>query len=683
MIKQHQTILKTTIILIWLCPYITCKIAHAQSWWNAQWKYRRTIIYKPANEQSAYKQTTYKRTNQPDACVVSFLTGGAINPDGSDIRVLGQDGKIRKTFILSIGPGDIVRLAFQAKGTKKHRYYIYYGNPKAKFNPENENWRPKSGLLLETYKYSGGTIGSAHATKATVERAIKIRKKPIGRAYISAIFIPGNIFNNERKICNLYSGNLICKKDGIYHFVISSYDACALYIDGKLVIAWPGKHRWIGDIRHNREISLSSGVHKLELYHVNLSGRGGAVVAWKVPGAASFRILDERNFQPIVRGYLGELKKQKKDITADFVYHQENYANMPKRTLFEYKFISLPAENKARRRREQYIWDFGDGQIAVGQQAKHVFLKEGLYNITFQKRFGSKSDTIINRIYVGPNRANWKLRPVKLKTFLPIISTYDFTKIGLSDIPAIIEYFQIVGQNRKAIEAGRKAILAHKFSKNKKEYKAILTVANQLKDLIIDEFGDYKQAEKLLQNLAERVDTSETIYAELTAQACSILINRMGKDELAEALLKSCPDITESPKNKTEKLLAIVWGDLYRLKGNYSLAKRFYLLAESANFENDKSKALATNNPILSFIKTGSYATACEYYLQRREYSAVRKILNRWQWQFPTDKLGGYSCYIRYRLYYAQRQNRQAELIAKIMKQIAPFGLYTRLITKK
>ncbi len=689
MIKHYQTTSKLIFIIL-ISALATS--AYAQNWWNPHWQYRRTVIYKP--QQQPYPQRTHsllERINQPDACTVTFLTAGAIKKDGSDIRVIGQDGKPRKIFILSIGPGDIVRLAFQAKGTKKHRYYIYYGNPNPKThsksqksdNSNNDNWRPESGLLLQTYKYTGGSIGSALATKTTVIHSSENNKNLIGRAYIPAIFIPGNIFSSYPKTCNLYSGTLLCRKEGTYHFAISSYDSSALYIDDKLVIAWPGKHRWIADIRHNREIKLTAGPHKFELYHVNLTGKGGIVVAWKVPGAASFRIINEKNFKPIIRGFLGKLEHRKKDITADFVYRQENYANMQSTTLFEYKFIALPIEPKTRQRKTQYIWDFGDGQLALGPEAKHVFLHQGIYPVTFQKKLGNKSDTIINRIYIGPNRANWRLRPTKLKNFLPIISTYDFKKLSLDDIPIIIDFFRITGQNRQAIHAARKALLAQHFDKI--EQDKLIKIANELTELIIDETNNYADAEKFLQTLSNRLDTSTQAYIAITAQACSILINQMGKDDLAQTLLKSCPIPTEQPKNKTEKLLAITWGDLYRLKGDRNQAKKFYTLAQSATFNTTskrKRRKFDINNPIFSFAKTGSYAAACEYYLRRREYSAVRKILDRWQWQFPTDKLGGYSCYLRYRLYYAQRMNKQAQLIAKIMKKIAPFSLYTQLITK-
>lgn len=598
-------------------------------------------------------------------CWVTFLTGGECKPDGSDIRVVGADGRPVRSFILAMGPGDLVRLAFEPRGTSRQRYYIYHGNPEAAAEkPDRSEWRPEGGILLETWRYAGGSIDTAEAIRAAVESAKSAA--PLGRAYVPAISIGGNIFGPDERTCSLYTGTLQCRQDGRYKFVLSSFDGSALYIDNRLAVAWPGRHRWVGDVRHQGELDLKAGNHSFALYHVNPTGRHGIVAAWMPPAAATARVLEAGFFAPIARGRLGPLEKARKELAADFTFRQTGFAAFESQgtvPLYRYEFS---ANQSGSRRGVTYRWQFGDGQEATGEAVEHVFLREGIATVTLEATKGGRTDTTTHRVYIGPNRLNPQEKPDPLTKFEPVLSSYRFSSLSPEDATKIMDFFLILNREGKAIETGRAAVQGGGAAA-----KGIVPLARKTAELTIDQNGDYAGATTLLERPLKSLKPGSGLYHQLAAQAAAIYVNYLGEDKKAEALLRSCTGLTTNPVGTTDKLFALAWGDLFRFRGNRELAELFYRQAQTAA------------DPTRQFAHSGAYVTAVEDYLRRREYAEARKLLDRWQSEYPLERLGGYSCLLRYRLFRAQRHYTQARLLAETMERVDPFGFYSRQIAKE
>ncbi len=280
------------------------RTASAQSWWNGKWTYRRTLLVKPA------------ATNLPgdDVAYAVIPTGEKICPDGRDVRVFGPDLRPRPFWIMFTGPGSLLKIAFATSGSKQQRYYVYYGNPQAQM-PE-QTWRPRRGVLLETWQYRGGPIGSLGRTRRAFARA----KPLIGRTFLPSIFLGHNIFGPQDRTCNLYTGYLICPVSGQYTFATSSNDASFLLLNEQLVVSWPGKHNWVADARHKGTVNLDKGLHKLTYYHVNAGGRGGAVAAWREPRGGRIWPILSRNFAPVGTSALGPLRHRSRSLVADFTF---------------------------------------------------------------------------------------------------------------------------------------------------------------------------------------------------------------------------------------------------------------------------------------------------------------------------------------------------------------------------
>ena len=217
----------TTIVclLAGLFCFAGVKNAFAQDWWDTNWEYRRAIIVEPKVE--AFAAAKVDPTGR-QACQVALLVHGQAKGDLGDIRVVGTDNKTRPYLVMAKGPGDLVRIAFPVSGKTKRKYYIYYGNPNAK--AEKTTWEPKTGLILETYEYAGGSIGELKYLESTIAKA---KTKLVGRAFVPTVFTPANIFGPQSKTCSVHTGYLICQKPGTYTFALTTWDAGALYIDGR------------------------------------------------------------------------------------------------------------------------------------------------------------------------------------------------------------------------------------------------------------------------------------------------------------------------------------------------------------------------------------------------------------------------------------------------------------------
>ncbi len=639
--KSSKIIINSLLSIVF--AVLPTKSTLAQGWWKSKWKVRRTIVYKPKDNREGF------------GCAVTFLTGGKLRPDGGDIRVIGPGSKVLKHRILRIGPGDIVSIVFDAKGKAEKKYYIYYGNPEAK-TVEDTEWLPKGGLLLESFKYSGGSLGNANSLKRTVERA---KDKPIGKAYINAIFIPGNLFSDDKRTCNKYSGWLVCKRSGEYEFVISTIDGSALFIDGELVVAWPGRHWWVGDIRHRGKITLKAGMHRFEFYHVNFSGKAGAVVGWKTPASGAIRILDSKAFLPIVRGYLKSLQIKGKTSVADFVYRRRRFALMEKSGLYEYEFIAVdPFSVRKGKAGGGFTWQFGDGQVGLGNPITHIFLHEGIYPVTLERRLFGRTSIITNRIFVGPNRADFRARPVRLRSFEKTIAGYDFSSMSLKEIEYAMEYFLTIGNTDLAIKAGREKIMsAGKIDKN--EVKKFSKIVNNVSKLLVQK-GQYLDSAELLIKSADKIKDQKK-RKEMLIKVCYVYINYLGNATEADKILKQIP-LTDKIKDEIDRSVVMIYGDLARVKGNRDEAEKYYKMITKIGKD--------------YYLKTGAYTSAIEDYLRRREFEKAEELIEKWEWEYPIDKIDGYVVYLRYKLYKLKGQKDQAALIAKITHKIAPFSVY-------
>ena len=208
---------------------------------------------------------------KPRVAVVEFYHHGLINGDGTNVVVLDSRGdKPVPTRVLQLGGGDFCRIAFQP-AEKSDEYEIFYGGaaPNREALPK---WTAKAGLLLETRAFKHCNLNSLESVRKAFEEA-----EPIGAGYVEGVSHSSNPFAlGQGAFFSRYSGTLHIDKGGETHFWTASQDASFLLIDGKEVVAAPGRHRPLRQAKPNvsGKVNLTPGAHSFEYYHARRGSRG-------------------------------------------------------------------------------------------------------------------------------------------------------------------------------------------------------------------------------------------------------------------------------------------------------------------------------------------------------------------------------------------------------------------------
>ena len=116
------------------------------AWFDSAWQYRRQI------------QITWddEHPTGEDMATAVFYTDGHALPNGEDIRVATEDGKLVASHVLMAGPGDRMRVVFAMQKNVRD-YEIYFGNPKPAPPPQGmDDVHYKAGLLIETRQWTRG-----------------------------------------------------------------------------------------------------------------------------------------------------------------------------------------------------------------------------------------------------------------------------------------------------------------------------------------------------------------------------------------------------------------------------------------------------------------------------------------------------------------------------------------------
>jgi len=624
-----------------------------EPWWNAQWPYRRAVTV----------TRTPKATLPGDEIgVVTMLTGGLICPDGRDIRVTTARGQLLPHRVLMIGPGDVARVAFALRPPQTN-YFVYFGNAKAQ--QPAEKLKIRRGVLLETWEYRGGGIATFELVRQAFERAGRL----IGRDFRENIFLGHNPFGPQSKICNLFTGRLICPDEGNYVFSTSSNDASFLLIDGEVVVSNGGTHRPEPRARRQGRVRLSKGLHELKVYHVNGSGDPVVMAAWKPPSGRRLWAIPPRAFAPVFRARPGPLERYGSDLEVDFLAHQAGEAFMANLYFQRYRFTALLSARVGGK--WEFAWDFGDGQTGSGESVEHVYLRNGPRRVTLKARAGRRELSRSHEIHV--TRA-WdevtsdRLDP--LARHARIVSGYDFAAAEPGDIARAIALFGRTDDKDAIVRAGE-ALIARERAPASVLRDALPTYVATL----LEEHSGPDEPESGTSGAARAVNAllkaagmtrNPAVAASLAVRAGQIALEA-GKPQRALTLFQqSIKKYAALAPTKVIRDARIGIGDVYRLRGDYEKALASYRLAHPPEHGGFEKKLL----------RQGDLARHVEDYIRKGTYHDAEDYLNRWEWEFPADKLEGYSSLLRVKLAMARKDYAAAVREAELLVGVNPRSNY-------
>ncbi len=628
--------------------------AEEPAWWDAKWQARRTFEC----------TGTRSELSGDEVGVVEFLTAGLAAADGRDVRVLPKGiARPLAVKVLATGPGDFLRICFPLVKDVT-TYTVYYGNAAA---GACESFEPRRGLLMEMRTYRGGQPDSLKGMQEVVKKAGPLQ----GSDFVDRVFFGHNPFGPRDRYVAIYTGWLKCPADGEYTFATSSDDASFLLVDDRQVVAWPGWHGAVPDIRHKGQVKLAAGLHKLEYLHVNGEGDGTAVAAWQPPGHDRVEVIPADAFSRVSRGRQTAYSLRGQPAAADFAFRSDGEAYLDDDRYLVRAAFRAGSGAAAAPTSWKCSWDFGDGQTANGASPEHVYILPGLYKVTLRVEASGAKLECANAVRIDRDMARAVAgKSDRLADYARALSGYDLAKLSPASLLELSAVYKELEQPEGQLAAAR-AILARPAG----------------------QFGDQDCFDQLL--VAVGILRENARGAEGRAEAFRLLdaaedrFRKSKNDGLRAQVIRERGDIyyyyagdLDKAYNEYDKVVAgfrglsdnivrvtkIRLGDIHRERGNYAEAERRYKEAEALKLYRQKPEA--------EDARRGALAHAAESHLKFRQMEECERALNIWEWEYPIEKLVGYSSLLRCRLETMRKNGAEVVKQAEVLLKVNPRSDY-------
>ena len=589
----------------------------AKSWWKAEWSCRRSVKVDGFVDSST------------DAFVFEFCNGAKTREDGRDIRVVAN-GRVVPHWLVWHTPGGLTRIAAQyQRGVRD--YDIYYGNPYAPHI--RGQWRPRSGLWLETRRFRGRFPTSWSKMRQDLERT---KGDVYDRGLVSQIYHGYNPYGPSGYSINIYKGTLDAPRDGRYQLASNATEASFLLLDGKVIQQWAG---WLwarNRARGVKRLTLKKGLHPIEFYSVATRWRQVSVVAWRTPGmrGRKFEVIPASAFVPVARARQTSYEIRGEDVAPDFTFENLDEVHTGFTILVRLRFVDRSGASRGGRHKR--VWDFGDGQKGEGARVEHVYFRPCPRKVTLTLTSGRKKWSVA---HVVPAQQNWarqadrSLRP-SAREYVRVIERYDFSKLHVADLLTALQVFHwknVAGGLRSAL----RALVARAKSMNDRD----LRKASEL-TLLAFENSERRDREGVaaLQSFraaARAPGTKAAITMDLADYFLRFNVSESAQKE-AQAALAMKPAALE--KRRAHVVLgdvALDTGDVKTARENYEAAEKIKISKRSAKHE---------------LVRVGAFTRIIEDYIRQGRHDAAEEMLDRLEWDIPTARLDGYSKILRGRI---------------------------------
>jgi len=412
--------------------------------------------------------------------------------------------------------------------------YFVYLVPKDKYKPESSIWEPKAGVTLET--------------RYTTKNYSECKKLP-GLMKVwnnNARFVDKTIVDNvhhshpihhisdlkgakPRLAIYRYEGFFKVEKAGQYTFATASNWASHLFVDGKLVISWPGEHSYRSGIRGQKQgkVSLQAGVHKLEYLNYSPWGKMFTLAAWQKPNE-KLGIMARDDFIPFERfvatavGY--------KDLAKDggsFKWQaiDDWRLDQGKEAMVRMRFDVMEARLDGY---YSYRWKFDDGKIATGKSIEHVFLQPQIRTVTLEVLKDNKvAAEVKQEINVGVISDKIQLEPGNKPAFEKAITESDFNRLPIGDVVNLYAFAS--GLERQSWKQRAVAALVKRMDElasAPQHWNFCLELGRYLRSATV---GQYEQAMKLFENISQKSAGNTLVYQDAIVSKAELLVQCFGK----------------------------------------------------------------------------------------------------------------------------------------------------------
>ncbi len=646
-----KTVFAGLLIVLASVSALAGNAAGGEAWWNPDWKARR--IYEIAGRHFGLPGD--------EVGVVEFHTGGLSLTDGRDVRVLARGGKLLPVKILATGPGDLLRVCFPLV-REVASYHLYYGNAEAK---ATETFVPRRGVLLASRGFKGGSVDSWRG----MQGVIGLAKPSYGRGFVDRIFHGYNPFGPQTNYVNKYTAWLKTPVDGEYLFATSSDDASFLFVDGKKVCEWPGWHGAIAQVRPNLsgKVQLKKGLVKLEYWHVNGELTGVAVAAWKAPGAKRAVTIPADAFAPVCRGRLQSFSLRDGELPVEIAVRSAGEAFIDERDYLVRATFSARLGPEGKLKARSCNWDFGDGQSGTGAAPEHVYLLPGVYAVKLTVVVGKRKRQWTERLNIDRDmRRAIAGRSEDLKAYLPELARRDLGRTDPQALLRLARLYEKVGDLNGQLRVARELLSRGAKVSDEDYFQQLVGTVQELRK---EEHGKEGRTEaiKLLAAAEERFrgnPRQQSYRAKVIRERGDVYYFYAGDLEKAYNEYDKVVTRFQGLEDNIVRITKIRIGDIHRERGKYQEAARRYQQAEKLK--------LTDQAGVRGEARRGALPHMAEDFLRRRRYKHCEEVLNVWEWEYPMEKLRGYSTLLRTELELARKNYEEVVKLAKVMLKVNP-----------
>jgi TolA-binding protein len=587
--------------------------------------------------------------------VVEFYHGGQAQPDGGDVVVSDKNG-VQNHCIMQAGPGDFLRVAFAFSDAEsvclsygKKEQAQAAGAPSIEIDgtvakPKDEEWLPPAGCILTTWPLPDNTKIDNFADMQRMLAEAQ-NKPPCGRDFVESIYHGYHYFGKENdRFVSRYVGWLGCSADGDYDFATTSDDASFLLVDDKLLVQWPGHHGAVGDARFNKKIKLTKGVHKIEYLHCNVWGDTIAVAAWRAPGMDKILPITKESFAPVARFSPVSIFCNPPQFSEPMALVQVE--NIGEAFVDDIRLIKMRFSSRsATAEKAATSWNFGDGASEVGEVLEHVYCTEGLNEVTML----AGGHNVKNRVMVAP-------LPSRMLTgnydspapYLEVVAKYSFDQLREDDLAVAIKLMATEDKYWGQLSVACRALLARDKASpdNFRDAALLLGEKYRQRNRPNDAIEIYRTA---IEKTADRKARAELIRQAGDTQFYYLKDLDAALNEY-DKVVGRYADVLEANIVRVTKIKI---GDIYRRKGDGAKARQAYVeAADLLVYKRDFSQ---------NTVRKGALYKTAEDFLKRGELEEAKKWLEILEWEYPLEKLDGYSSIVRARIAEADGNQLEAQ----------------------
>jgi tetratricopeptide (TPR) repeat protein len=554
-----------------------------------------------------------------------FQGGGHLSAGARDVVVADGQGTILPRRILHTQRNGDTWVAYRGTDAEG-RVHVYYGGSRP-INAPASNWRPRLSLMLRTMPLPAGAFEDAKPIASAAQSA-----GIHGMGFVDMINLGHNPYGPDDAFASAFTGYLQIKKPGRYHIFTVSDDASFVFLDGKPLCSWPGKHEvWKGRHgEHGRTLELREGVYRLDYYHAEDKDTSIMALGWTPPWMArekkgktvKVELVPKDAFlhTPVAR--VGRPERYGDEPLAALRWSQTDQLLSPKH---QYTRIEFRSECRKVPEGGKVQWSFGDGTSDTGTDTRdHVYVGDGPFTCAVRvvdedRKVLDEFRTVVrpetpmeNLTYEDENPLGHYIRCV---ADYACTSVSDDTMEALWDLVDITEDVQLIRSFCEAMvkqfglkgvgwEAGDRLALA-------------LTVK------------DPTRAEALYARLASGAPTSLDA-ARCRVERIELVLHRLKDPGRAMAMAKS---LRSQGTGMEPRLGVVKMGDVHRARGEFKEAEALYRAAAKVAYG-------ATDRRLVA-MRQGGYIETADTYIRDGFLRAARELLIKWEARYPDGKLGG------------------------------------------